>query len=177
MRQFIHRTPRKSAFGGDVSPDVDGGTTPPVLVGYPQPPVWMPERPADAYHVGWEAAGFQIVETLAANLVATAVDFNLWRIGDGYGGWVKSLITDAAEAMGLEVGPPSRERTGRTTRKPIPVDVRALVFARDGLACVACGGGDDLTVDHIVAVANGGTDDPDNLQTLCRPCNSSKGTK
>jgi len=32
-------------------------------------------------------------------------------------------------------------------------------------------------VDHIVALANGGSNNPANLQLLCRSCNSSKGAK
>lgn len=32
----------------------------------------------------------------------------------------------------------------------------------------------DLTGDHIVPKARGGTDSPDNVQVLCRPCNSRK---
>ncbi len=32
----------------------------------------------------------------------------------------------------------------------------------------------DLTADHIVAKANGGTDDPDNVTVLCRACNGRK---
>jgi 5-methylcytosine-specific restriction protein A len=30
------------------------------------------------------------------------------------------------------------------------------------------------TTDHVIAKANGGTDDPTNLQAACRPCNSGK---
>lgn len=33
---------------------------------------------------------------------------------------------------------------------------------------------DDLTVDHIIPKALGGTDARENLQVLCRPCNSAK---
>lgn len=33
---------------------------------------------------------------------------------------------------------------------------------------------DDLTVDHIVPLSQGGTNDHSNLQVLCRPCNSAK---
>ncbi len=29
-------------------------------------------------------------------------------------------------------------------------------------------------VDHIISKANGGTDDPSNLQTLCKPCHEAK---
>lgn len=41
--------------------------------------------------------------------------------------------------------------------------------------CDVCGTTEDLTVDHIVPKRRGGTDDRDNLVTLCRRHNSSKG--
>ena len=34
----------------------------------------------------------------------------------------------------------------------------------------------NLTVDHVVARAKGGQDNPENLQLLCGACNSKKGT-
>jgi 5-methylcytosine-specific restriction protein A len=33
---------------------------------------------------------------------------------------------------------------------------------------------DDLTVDHVKPKSKGGTDELENLQVLCRPCNSAK---
>ena len=55
------------------------------------------------------------------------------------------------------------------------------VLERDGRRCVVCGddakSGAVLEVDHIVSVANGGSDDLENLQTLCWACNSGKGAR
>ena len=45
---------------------------------------------------------------------------------------------------------------------------------RDGIACARCGSTDQMTVDHIVPMARGGSDDLSNLQILCKRCNSSK---
>ena len=42
--------------------------------------------------------------------------------------------------------------------------------------CMACGTKDDLTIDHVIALGQvGSTNDPSNLQVLCRSCNSTKG--
>jgi hypothetical protein len=48
---------------------------------------------------------------------------------------------------------------------------------RDGFRCRICGADRTLTVDHVIAVANGGTDDDGNLQLLCRSHNSQKGAR
>jgi HNH endonuclease len=64
-------------------------------------------------------------------------------------------------------------RTG--TRTPLDNDLRWAVFQRDGYACVHCGSRLDLTIDHIHPVSMGGLNSPENLQTLCRNCNSRKG--
>lgn len=42
-------------------------------------------------------------------------------------------------------------------------------------ACRLCGA-EVRGMDHIVAMANGGSNTPDNLQNLCKPCNRRKAT-
>src|SRR6185503_1688094 len=51
---------------------------------------------------------------------------------------------------------------------------RRAVYERDGHRCVRCGSERDLTVDHRKPVASGGGAEIENLQTLCRSCNSRK---
>ena len=43
--------------------------------------------------------------------------------------------------------------------------------------CPKCGREADPTVDHILALANGGSHIMSNLQLLCKSCNSSKGAR
>lgn len=43
--------------------------------------------------------------------------------------------------------------------------------------CDDCGSTHDLTADHRIALRNGGTSEPSNLQTLCRACNGRKGAR
>jgi 5-methylcytosine-specific restriction endonuclease McrA len=77
----------------------------------------------------------------------------------------------------LRVAPELLDATASRARIPVSPDVRAGVYARDDYQCVVCGTSDDLTLDHIRPWARGGTNDPDNLQTMCRPHNSEKGAK
>lgn len=62
-------------------------------------------------------------------------------------------------------------------RARIPGALREAVYERDGFACLHCGTTERLSLDHIHPWSLGGEDTLDNLQTLCRPCNSSKGAR
>jgi 5-methylcytosine-specific restriction protein A len=56
--------------------------------------------------------------------------------------------------------------------------VKQQVWKRDGGRCLLCGVVVSLgqsVCDHIRPVVQGGTDDPDNLRTLCIPCERRHG--
>lgn len=65
----------------------------------------------------------------------------------------------------------------KVSREKVTKSVRFEVFKRDGFRCVYCGADPSmcvLQVDHVVAVANGGLNEPDNLVTACGTCNLGK---
>lgn len=51
------------------------------------------------------------------------------------------------------------------------------LMAKYGNKCIACGKHKKLTIDHILPVSKGGTNDIHNIQPLCLSCNVIKGTK
>ncbi len=65
----------------------------------------------------------------------------------------------------------------RTSRQPIPDDVKLLVWTRDGGVCVKCGASKELHFDHIIPLSRGGGDQAENIQLLCRACNLAKSTR
>ncbi len=54
---------------------------------------------------------------------------------------------------------------------------REALTKRDGYRCVNCGAEEGLHIDHCVPVVIGGSNDLENLQFLCQPCNYAKRTK
>ena len=70
-------------------------------------------------------------------------------------------------------GEPKKDRR----RRRATTEEMAEVFRRDGIKCVKCNSENNLTVDHKIPLAKGGTWDIDNLQPMCQSCNSSKGVK
>lgn len=75
-----------------------------------------------------------------------------------------------------------KPRTEADCREARP-GLRFRVFMRDRFRYVACGRSPamhlniELHADHILAVANGGKTNLDNLQTLCQDCNLGKGRR
>jgi HNH endonuclease len=60
---------------------------------------------------------------------------------------------------------------------PLPSARKMAIFRRDGFACKACGADQNLTIDHVIPELKGGSNEDENLQTLCRKCNSKKGSR
>lgn len=75
-------------------------------------------------------------------------------------------------------------------RKQLPYNLRRYIYERDDKTCQLCGENtrffkslydtpfDDMpkagSVDHIIPLSKGGTDDPENLRRACRSCNCSR---
>ena len=55
--------------------------------------------------------------------------------------------------------------------------IRARVLAAGGYECVYCGTNDKLSVDHVIPISKGGTDEFENLVVACISCNSKKNSK
>jgi len=62
----------------------------------------------------------------------------------------------------------------KSKRISFPKEVREYVFQRDHHQCKSCGQTTKLSIDHIIPLASGGSNDISNLQTLCSSCNSHK---
>jgi len=91
--------------------------------------------------------------------------------GDGEAGTLIAMLKDTL------LGPPSRENPASYRKKRISASLRTKVFERDAYRCVKCGSWKDLCADHIYPEFLGGETTLDNLQTLCRTCNTKKGIK
>lgn len=62
---------------------------------------------------------------------------------------------------------------------PVSRRLRYEILRRDDHACRYCGGRAPdvpLTVDHVLPIALGGSDDPSNLAAACRDCNAGKSS-
>jgi len=99
-----------------------------------------------------------------------------------FGSWKKALILAYNSVDKKENSIKQEERTSdnkpaKSIREEISIRKRFLVLKRDQFTCVMCGRsgiGVKLEVDHKIPVSKGGTNNLDNLQTLCYECNRGK---
>ena len=81
---------------------------------------------------------------------------------------VKSFVVDLMEV-------PRRYKVVRTSENEDREGIsRLLVLRRDNYSCVLCGNQGRLEVDHIEPWSAGGSDDLENLRTLCHKCNQDR---
>lgn len=100
-------------------------------------------------------------DTDANRIAAQLTDFGLWT----------------PDGAGYRVTPHRYCYIVADGRQPLPKWLRAAVMERDGYRCVRCGATKPLAIDRVFPWSRGGEDTLDNLQVLCKPCNSSKGAK
>ena len=67
------------------------------------------------------------------------------------------------------------ERLPGARRERIAESVRLFVWQIDEGKCVQCGHKENLEFDHIIPLAEGGSNTERNIQLLCEACNRSKG--
>ena len=121
-----------------------------------------------------EEDAYVAVQRLAAELAEAAIPIQ--RMGDGNCGSVIKYVMQALIDRGLYIDPATRPKSA-PMKKIIGAGLRTKVFERDAYRCVHCATHMDLCVDHIQPESKGGTLAFENLQTLCRSCNSTKGVK
>lgn len=78
-------------------------------------------------------------------------------------------VTVVEEPPIVQEKPKKRKKTRRRTSR----EIREAVIRRD-VCCTVCGEKENLEVHHIVYRSKGGTDDMENLVTLCRACHAEK---
>jgi 5-methylcytosine-specific restriction endonuclease McrA len=88
--------------------------------------------------------------------------------------WDKRQFVGDSSADRVKRHRAKREALGLTKQWSAPPSLREQVYDRDGHACVYCGAGNDLTIDHKIPEFRGGSNEIENLQTACRKCNASK---
>ncbi|MCQ8831765.1 HNH endonuclease [Streptomyces malaysiensis] len=81
------------------------------------------------------------------------------------------------EANKFTVTQRSRLRRARYAAGDLTQDEWFEIVEQHGGVCLACGSPDQLTVDHIIPLSQGGEHTADNVQPLCSTCNKSKFIK
>lgn len=65
-------------------------------------------------------------------------------------------------------------KKAKARKRSISENIKSQILHLDNNTCLLCGKNENLSVDHILPIHSGGTNDISNLQTLCKTCNSLK---
>ena len=112
----------------------------------------------------------EAIERLEFAIATIKADMHwYWRRGDGCGGYVLALLKQAARDNG-ETWPLDRNGQSAPAKAKISRSLSRRVMERDKYRCVTCRA-------HIMPESRGGPTTFENLQTMCRSCNSRKGNR
>ena len=91
---------------------------------------------------------------------------------------VALLVADWLIWLMLNTARPGERMIRPTKRVPWPMGMKRELLKRQDYTCAYCGyrlNASKFEIDHMDPVIRGGSNDMDNLQVICRPCNMRKG--
>jgi hypothetical protein len=127
-------------------------------------PLWL-EDLAEDLKISGDQDFCRVFDTMAE---VGLIDRQLWGEKIIYCPAIAERVAYIRSLPRREQGLPPLHRDGAYRRH------RDAVFERDGYCCIYCSATEDLTLDHVIPYSKGGSDEPDNLATCCRSCNSRK---
>jgi hypothetical protein len=86
----------------------------------------------------------------------------------------RKITLEVAEAALKMLASSGETQDVRESREAIPSTVRREVWRRDEGKCKKCGSRKNLEYDHIIPVAEGGSNTARNIELLCEACNRAK---
>ncbi|MFJ4286435.1 HNH endonuclease [Paenarthrobacter nicotinovorans] len=114
----------------------------------------------------------EALEDIAKQIVERTAAISRWGVDEPYDEVMRQIRGLVLAEIGYVKAPNTKRNRARNK---ISAALRTAVYERDGYACVSCGQRRQLSLDHIHPYSLGGQDTYENLQTLCKSCNSSKG--
>lgn len=94
-------------------------------------------------------------------------------------GALASYIISSLSGEGVNLDEPSTtpDLVRREFRRNYNYILSQMIHFKKELSCSKCFSPEDISIDHIFPISMGGTNDLDNLQFMCKRCNSKKSNK